>query len=298
MTPPATSTPGARRPYMKTTSFEQASSLLVSILGALGLLVLFLSVAWFAVQKPKPREPVMIELIEDPGGSEDGAPDETLRIDAPLPEVADATPAEIEAEERDVEQSFENVLELADEAVAQTEAQFDAGVQNAGKPGSASGTGRRPLGRGKGSGGFPREDRWLVRFGSLSAIDEYAKQLDFFGIELGVVLNGKLTYISNLSAARPTVRTVSGGKDESRLYFTWQGGSRKQADVQLFRKAGIDVGSAPLLHFYPKPTEDALAQLEYKYRQRTAKEIRRTFFEVIPTKAGYDFEVVRQTYLK
>jgi len=283
---------------MKTTAFEQVSSLLVSVLGALGITVLFLSLAWFAVQKPKPREPVQIELIEDPGGSEDGAPDETLRIDAPLPEIADATPAEVEAEEREVEESLESVLELADEAVAQTEAQFDAGAQNAGQPGSASGTGRRPLGRGKGSGGFPREDRWYVRFGSLSAVEEYAKQLDFFGIELGVVLNGKLTYISSLSAARPAVRTVAGGKDESRLYFTWQGGSRKQADVQLFRKAGIEVGGAPLLHFYPKATEDALAQLEFKYRQRKASEIRRTFFEVIQTKAGYDFEVVRQTYLK
>ncbi|MCY2966184.1 MAG: hypothetical protein NT069_21565 [Planctomycetota bacterium] len=298
-TSPATASPSAvHRPYMKTTSYEQVSSVLFSVLGALVIAVIFLGVAWFSTQKPTVREPVMIELVEDPGGSEDGAPDETLRVDAPLPESNDATPAEVETEERQTEQSFESVLELADQAVAQTEAQFDVGVQNTGKPGSASGTGKRPLGRGNGKGGFPREDRWYVRFASLSGADEYARQLDFFGIELGAVINGKLTYISKLSGGAPVVRTVNGGKNETRLYFTWQGGNRKQADVQLFRKAGIDVGNAPLLHFYPKQTEDALAQLEFKYRNRKASEIRRTFFEVNPSKAGYDFEVVRQTYLK
>jgi hypothetical protein len=290
--------PGIHRPYMKTTSYETVSSGLISFLGALGLLVLFLSVAWFSVQRPVMRDPVIIELVEDPGGSEDGAPDETLRVDAPLPEVADATPAEVEAEERQVEQSFESVLELAEQAVAQTEAQFDSGVQNTGKPGSASGTGRRPLGRGNGKGGFPREDRWYVRFSTLGSIEEYGKQLDFFGIELGAVLNGKLTYISQLSTARPGVRTASGGKDETRLYFTWQGGNRKQADVQLFRKAGIDIGNAPILHFYPKKTEDLLATLEFRYKNRKASDIRRTFFEVQQSRAGYEFEVVRQTYLK
>lgn len=290
--------PVIQRPYMRTTSYETVSSGLFSFLGALALVVLFLSVAWFSVQRPVMRDPVIIELVEDPGGSEDGAPDETLRVDAPLPEVADATPAEVEAEERQVEQSFENVLELAEQAVTQTEAQMDAGIQNTGKPGSASGTGRRPLGRGNGKGGFPREDRWYVRFSTLGSIDEYAKQLDYFGIELGAVLNGKLTYITQLSNARPAVRSVPGGKEETRLYFTWQGGNRKQADVQLFRKAGLDIGAAPILHFYPKKTEDLLATLEFRYKNRKASEIRRTFFEVQQSRAGYDFEVVRQTYLK
>ncbi|MFN9373089.1 MAG: hypothetical protein ACK6D3_14505 [Planctomycetaceae bacterium] len=290
--------PVIHRPYMKTTSYETVSSGLISFLGALGLLVMLLAVAWFSVQRPVMRDPVIIELVEDPGGSEDGAPDETLRVDAPLPEVSDATPAEVEAEERQVEQSFESVLELAEQAVTQTEAQFDSGVQTTGKPGSASGTGRRPLGRGNGKGGFPREDRWYVRFSTLGSIEEYAKQLDFFGIELGAVLNGKLTYISQLSNARPAVRTASAGKDETRLYFTWQGGNRKQADVQLFRKAGLDIGNAPILHFYPKKTEDLMATLEFRYKNRKASEIRRTFFEVQQSRAGYEFEVVRQTYLK
>ena len=41
--------PGIHRPYMKTTSYETVSSGLISFLGALGLLVLFLSVAWFSI---------------------------------------------------------------------------------------------------------------------------------------------------------------------------------------------------------------------------------------------------------
>ncbi len=290
------------RAYLKMSPFESVSSFLMSLLGALFIIAAFLVASWISIQKPKPREPILVELFEDPGGSEDGAPDETLRIDAPGPEVADATTAAADADDRNVEQAMDSVVEMASESASanatQSEPQFEVGTPIAGKPGKVTGTGRRPLGRGNGKGGFPREDRWYVRFGSLSGVDEYAKQLDYFGIELGVVLDGKLIYISKLATARPVSRTVAGGKDEGRLYFTWQGGNRKQADVQLFRKAGIDVGNAPLLHFYPKPTEDALAQLEFKYRNRRAAEIRRTFFEVIPSKAGYDFEVVRQTYLK
>ncbi|HBH54471.1 MAG TPA: hypothetical protein DDY91_21525 [Planctomycetaceae bacterium] len=298
--------------YVKTSPFERVSSLLLTVVAALVLTVGVLSMSFVSKTKFKPPEPIAIELTEDPGGSEDGAAGETLRVDSALPEVPDASPdAEVVSDVRETAGTFEAFSEIATSMVASGEGsgggsmsvdagtlESEVGLRNAGTPGSAKGTGRRPLGRGKGKGGFPREDRWNVRFSSLGSIDEYAKQLDYFGIELAAVVNGKMTYLSEFTGARPKMRTVASGKDETRLYFTWQGGERKQADVQLFRKAGLDVGNAPLLHFYPKATEDALALLEFKYKNRKANEIRRTFFEVNPTKAGYEFSVVRQTYLK
>jgi len=131
-------------------------------------------------------------------------------------------------------------------------------------------------------------------------LDEYARQLDFFGIEFGAIVDGKLVYLSKLASPSPIVRTAAGGADEKRLYMTWQGGSRKQADLQLFQKAGIAVGNGVIFQFYPKDTEDRLARLELAYRSRRANDIRRTYFTVqrIAGGGGYEFTVAHQTYLK
>jgi hypothetical protein len=249
---------------------------------------------------PKPKEPVPVELFEDPGGVEDGSPDETLRVDSPEPPAPDAATGDVVAEERDIQESLDQVVALADNAVVEVQQRSpDLGVRNAGKPGSADGTGRRALGSGPGSGGgFSREQRWYVRFGDQTNLEEYARQLDFFGIEFGAIVGGRLVYLTKMAGGRPTVRTSTSGANEKRLYMTWQGGGRKLADLQIFRKAGIEVGDGLIFHFYPKETEDRLARLELAYRNRKAREIRRTYFSVNPADGGYEFSVAHQTYLK
>jgi len=272
----------------------------VAILAGLVVTVGLLSFAWYTTRAPKLREPVPVELIEVTGGSEEGAIGETLRVDSPLEANLDAGAAESASDDPEMRESLDKVLELTDAAVTQTERQFDMGVRNpVGQPGSAVGTGRRPLGSGPGSGGgFPREQRWMIRFGDQTNLDEYARQLDYFGIEFGAVVEGRMIYLSQLASPRPVTRTVASGANEKRLYMTWRGGSRKQADLQLFRKAGIEVGNGVLFHFYPKETEDRLARLELAYRKRRANDIRRTFFAVNRVEGGYEFAVVHQTYLK
>jgi hypothetical protein len=261
-------------------------------------MVFLLSAVWVASHTEPPAPALPVEMIDLAGGSDDGSIDETLRVDSPAPESPDATIAEIAAEESEIQEALDTVMELADEAAAQTERQFELGTRNAGKLGSAQGTGRRALGSGTGIGGIPREQRWFVRFGDQQSLDEYARQLDFFGIEFGAIVGRDLIYVSNLSAAKPVLRTVSSGTDEGRLYMTWQGGGRKQADLQLFKKAGVDVGAGSIFHFYPKGVENVLARLEVEYRKRRAEEIRRTYFSVDSANAGYEFVVTRQTYLK
>src|SRR5262249_48124894 len=220
--------------------------------------------------------------------------------DSRLSATPEAGAREAAAEDPEVRESRDSVLDSPEAAATQTSRQFDMGVRNpAGQPGSAEGTGRRPLGSGPGSGGgFPREQRWLVRFGDQANLEEYARQLDYFGIEFGAVVGEKLVYISKLASARPQMRTATGGADEKRLYMTWRGGGRKQADLQLFRKAGVEVGAGVIFHFYPKETEDRLARLELAYRNRRANDIRRTFFSVNRVEGGYEFSVAHQTYLK
>jgi hypothetical protein len=121
-------------------------------------------------------------MIELPGGFEDGSPDETLRVDSPEPEARDAIPAESVADEVEIAEAVEAVVEMSETATQQVQQQFDKGIQNSGKVGSAKGTGRRALGFGPGNGGIPREQRWFVKFGDRASLDEYAKQLDFFKI--------------------------------------------------------------------------------------------------------------------
>lgn len=269
---------------------------MITVFAGLLALCLIVVMIWISNQVPKAPEPVAMELLELPGGFEDGNPDETLRVDSPEPERADASEAETASEQTEIEQSLEAAQELSDSAAQQVQQQFDVGVQSTGKPGSAKGTGGRPLGSGPGTGGYPREQRWFIRFGERAAVDEYAKQLDFFRIELGSLLpDGRLTYLSKMSTPGPQLRYVKTGASEKRLYMTWQGGERRGADVELFKKAGIEIlAEYPVFHFYPPEMEAKLAQLEREYRNKTVKQIRRTYFSVDADGAGYRLRVTRQ----
>ena len=175
------------------------------------------------------------------------------------------------------------------------------GSKNTGTPGSADGTGGRPLGSGgPGRGGAKREQRWVVEFADKGDLDSYAAQLDFFGIELGAIFrdDGRLIYMSNMSAAKPTTREIKEGAAgaEQRLFMNWAEGSeeRRQADVELFQKAAIDASAAGVLHFYTSETETLMATIEQEFGGHTAEEIRKTYFRVRKAGSGYEFFVQKQ----
>jgi hypothetical protein len=140
--------------------------------------------------------------------------------------------------------------------------------------------------------------RWYVHFPDQGSLPNYAKELDYFGIELGALLeNHTMVYVSDLSGNKPTVRSAKSGEGEKRLFFTWQGGKRRDADVALFAKAGVNIGPDTIIfHFYPAATENTLALKERDFRKRPLREIRRTFFAVVPSTDGYDFQVTRQVF--
>jgi hypothetical protein len=142
-----------------------------------------------------------------------------------------------------------------------------------------------------------REQRWRIMF-YLSDLATYAKQLDFFKIELGALFkDGRLVFIKNMSAATPLSRVVFTGKAEDRLYMKWRAGTRRDADVALFRKAGIpDADDATILHFYGPETEQLLARTEVAYRNHKSAKIRSTYFTVEEDGAGYKFVVKSQSY--
>jgi hypothetical protein len=299
------------------TRSDRATASLIAACVVLGTALFYLVAVWISNLLPsRTIAAAPLEIVEEGfGGDPEGAPGESLLIESPEPESPDATKGEDFAEVADVPDvaMVENVADLATDIVAAVDADpngegpaivraFQAAPLEVRKPGSSKGTGnKRPLGFGPGSkGGVPREMRWFVKFSERGTLDDYAAQLDFFGIELGALLpDGKLVLISKFTGARPISKTVNSGADEKRLYFTWRGGSRKAGDLELFQKAGVNAGNATMiLHFYPPQTENQLATLELQHKNRKAIEIKRTYFVVRRAKDGYEFAVSSQTYLK
>lgn len=298
-----------RPPVLRVTAYDRVSSLLMALLlAALGVVVV--TVGWWLTTRPPPAPAplVALEIVDVTGGYEDGSPDETLRVDSPEEERPNASLVNNPTEEStpQVEAAIANVISASGKATAPgaagsaSEYMESADVESTGVPGSARGTGGRPLGMGGGTtGGVPREMRWYVKFSDTASVDEYARQLDFFKIELGVLsADGVLTYVSNLSAGQPQRRQVNSGKDEKRLFFRWQGGERKGADETLLAKAGVTVGNGTIFHFYSRETENILATLEAQYTRRPLKEVRRTYFNVVRRDKNYEFVVTRQTFLR
>lgn len=302
--------PNVRMPFLKFSSYDVTSSLLMALsIAVVGGVVWAFSLFWSTIPE-KPPVFVELEMVERVGGGvEDGDPNATLNIESPEEESDEVKQqdevTEISAMSEVSEAAFKDIdfdaVGVGESAGSQSgdqlqSAQFGIGEKN----GNATGNGnRRPLGFGPGNGGgVAAELRWFIRFADGSSLTEYAKQLDFFGIELGAIMpDGRIAYISNL-AGTPKVRYADSGKDEKRLYMKWEGGERRKADEKLFQKAGITVGRNVIFHFYPQQTEQLMVSLETSFATRKLKEIRRTYFVVNTKGAGYEFQVTRQMYLK
>lgn len=283
-------------PVLQVTRYDRVSAVMIVTVMTLCVATVWLSVVWATNRIRDAGDVVPLELIELPGGVEEGAVDETLNVESPEEETQDPSLAEELSEETEIQEMLDMVVELSDVAANQAE-QYELQSQNTGTPGSKKGTGRRALGMGPGESGLPREQRWFVRFSDRADLETYAKQLDFFGIELGALLpTGDLVLVSNVSSAKPRVETRKSGAGEERLYMTWQGGTRRDADMKFFQKAGIDARRATILQFYPPKTETLLASLERGYRNRSPGQIRRTYFSVTRDRSGFKFVVTRQSF--
>ncbi|MFO1019645.1 MAG: hypothetical protein U0903_02920 [Planctomycetales bacterium] len=304
---------------LRATQYDRVSSGLIAIVFCLACLVAVLTMFLSGVQFQAPKVAVPVQLAlepEDPGGTDDGTPGESLQLDSDMPLRADATTAEkVEEDKSDVKDILEevsnqdqvveidrNVAANSSAAPGESSPSFEFATPVTGRPGSSQGTGKKTgWGRGTGKGGgYPREERWFVGFSDTVTVKEYARQLDFFQIELGALMpDGKIYYVSNLSDPNPQKREATSGKDEKRLYFTWRGGGRRLADLELLRKAGLNPDEAVVMQFYDPNTENMLAQLELDYQNQKANTIRRTYFAIEPdTKGGYRFVVTKQITYK
>lgn len=158
---------------------------------------------------------------------------------------------------------------------------------------TAGGTATEGGGGGE-QGGVSR--RWELTFMQGNTLETYARQLDFFRIELGVLEPGnRVTYVYNVSKPKPDTR--AGAADaESRYYLTWRGGELVQADRDLLARAGIESEGRVILKFLPPDVEALLADLEKVHAGGQAEQVRRTRFGISPHGNGYRFRVIDQVF--
>ncbi len=283
-----------RVPVMSETKYDVATSMQIAAAVGLGLFVAILIAIWLSNLLPDVQSiPIVMETGD--GGFEDGNPDETLDVESPLDPTDDPSLSNDQSETQ-LEEITEQILTLSATAAQMQQPNDYADASGGGNPGSAEGSGR-PFGSGGGvRGGVKREQRWFVEFADQGNLKSYAKQLEFFKIELGCAFkDGRIYYLKNMSSS-PSLREERLNSKDQRLFMNWQGGDRVKADIELLTKAGVpQAEEGMVLHFYDPSTEQMLAQLEAERAGgRPPEQIRRTRFQVKKAGSGFEFVVTSQ----
>ncbi len=150
-----------------------------------------------------------------------------------------------------------------------------------------------PGGRPSGDVPVGRHHRWEIRFNDTTA-ENYARQLDFFGIELGVIGGSdRVIYLSNLAKAIPEKREGAAA-DDNRVYLSWRAGPLAEADRELVAKAKVPADKAVIVQFLPQQVEFALGKLEEEFAGRNKEQITKTVFGVKAEGTGFVFHVLEQ----
>ncbi len=276
---------------VRRSAYERAASMLLSLLILFGavvvvLLVILLTNRVFVQQL---AVPVKLEEVgtgdgEGPAGGGSG-----MDPNPPPPEEA-----------MNLEPPVDTPLNTVSNVIASQETMLaDPMWDDRPRVGYGHGIGRG-VGDGIGDGrGGPPPRRWEVRFPPGNTLSAYGRQLDYFGIELAVLMpEGKVQYAFNFSGLKPQTR-VGATEAEKRYYLTWRRGRDElaEADRELLRRAGVPVEGKIILKFLPPKVEAQLAALEkQKADQRGEKRVRKTVFDIRAQTTGYTFVVSDQAY--
>jgi hypothetical protein len=284
---------------LRVSSYDRAWSWLLALLLLIGTAAFILFMIWFSNQIHETviaREVDLTEVGDGEGGG-DGRPSGGTQLETPseATEVppSDTAPPEVEDTIAAVAEAVvEQVSQLDDLSVQTTRAKGDYG--SGGGSGGGSGPGKG-MGHGKGKPGRPQ--RWEIRWDKGNTIDIYARQLDFFKIELGYVVQGKndVVYLSNFQSKKPAMRTGPRAA-EKRYHFNWQGGDLKEADLEFFRRAGVSIGepNSVVMMFIPANVEKQLVEMEKAFQNKKIEEIKYTRFGILSDGSGFKFNIIKQ----
>jgi hypothetical protein len=270
-------------------AYDRASSMLIALLVLVGAFVLGLVIIYLSLRVVDRSVTVPVTLAEAsrPGNAAMGF-------------ARDIEPPGIE----EAPELFEPQLPSTLSVIANAAASREALLADDALPGSLEASRGEGQGdsRQAGPGGegaverVARWERWQIRYLSPESVDIYAKQLDFFGIEVAALgADNQVHYAYNLSGPNPGVR-VGSPAQENRIRFAWRSGALEAADRQLLQQAGIRTEIRAILQFIPAELEARLLALEKSYKNRDVNDIRRTVFRVERVGDGFEFRVDEQEY--
>jgi hypothetical protein len=294
-------TVAAERRRLTVSGYDRVSSTLIALLISLGAITSIVVTIWISTIVRKETVAIPFEMVEvgDGEGGGDGRPMGGSQLDAPSDEyvvgndklTADSPQQSLSA--MGVEAAAKELdMDEPDPIVPQRRGSLGTG----GGMGGGFGDGRG-LGHGPGRGGRPRN--WEIYFQKGSTLDLYARQLDYFGIEIGIVKpGGKIDYAFHLSNPKPDTRSITDAyKNEQRYWLRWTQGDLQQADRELAMRAGLDPEAGWLFKFMPRETEVKLYTLErLRAGEERWKNVKRTQFGVKTVGSGFEFYVIDQNY--
>ncbi|MEZ6088961.1 MAG: hypothetical protein R3C05_13230 [Pirellulaceae bacterium] len=281
---------------LKTSQFDQVSSMLLALLVFVGFFVFFMFMIWLLDRLNFRSGEVVVAIVEEAAGRGENAEGFERDFEPPgAEEVSELT-----------EPTLTDTLQAVTDAVSSVAASFESMNSDAASTSTGSGQGdsRRAGPEGEGEDIIPKFERWNLKFAA-KTMEAYAEQLDFYEIELGA-FGGSVKgvdYASNLSKA-PKKRTNPDSESEKRLYFRFtQSGPLERWDKSLLGKAGVNVGGGRfVLKFIPPNLENILAHTELEYAKskgyQSVTQIAKTIFESQPGGSGYQFVVTEQRYRK
>jgi len=272
--------------------YDQVSGLLLAVLIVFGVITGLMFLVWLSSRIDWKTPAPAVQVLQDVGGGGRGdsvAPGEQQDFEEPIVE-------DLPNEQPPVEGSLESIAAIVTETPELTLEDLSGGQGRGDGSGMGDGRGVGPGGPGT-SDGVPAWERWEVQMAATD-LETYARQLDFFGVELGVAGGGdpNVTYISKFSAPKPTVRTGD-PRNEKRLRFLHRSGQLREADRILAKKAGVDPQGKVVFQFYTPETYQALLALENaKMGSRRIAEVRKTVFGVREVNGRYEFYILSQHY--
>jgi hypothetical protein len=281
--------PSYREYGLPVSAYDRVASLLLALLVLIGAMVLTLLVLWLTSQifASQVAVPVILEEI----GSGDGPLGGSMELDAPtMEEIGQET----DLTDPDLSDRLAAIADAVAAKTALLEDPLLSEEMNPKRGGGSKGDGRGlRVGSGTGSG-TGRSRHWEVQFIKGNTLETYARQLDYFGIELGVLMpDNKVMYAKNLAKARPD-RYTGPADREKRYYLTWRRGGLQAADRELLARAGISAKERLILKFLPPDVETDMVQKERAYAGRRADKVRKTLFGIRQSGDGYSFYVMQQ----
>ena len=274
------------RYQLRVNAYDRVSSLLVALLVIIGFTVAGLVIVYVARRMVPEVRAVPFQPVSAAGRPADAAMGLKRDLEPPgIEEIPDL-----------IEPQLQDTLSALSTAVAaKTAILSDEDIDSETDVGHGSGLGdNRRAGTGEGSG--PEEPRREIRFEPQS-LQQYARWLDFFGIELGVLgHDNKVYYAYNLSREKPNVRVGDPAEDQ-RLYMNPVDTQFAAMDRQLAEKAGVADKGEIILQFFPPETQAILFGLEQQRAgERKPEQIRRTVFRVTAVGDRFEFSVEEQSY--